>query len=86
MAADLSPSGLAQGADAGSDAVAGTHANTVKVALAQISPVYLNREETLKKVIDAVREASKGGASIMATGEALVPGMCPAPERLLREG
>lgn len=52
----------------------------VKVALAQISPVYMNREKTLEKVVAAIKESAAKGASIMATGEALVPGACAAEE------
>ena len=60
-------------------AAATTHGSSskVKVALAQLSPVYLNREETLEKVIAAIKDAASQGATIMATGEALVPGTLP---------
>ncbi|MEM7281978.1 MAG: carbon-nitrogen hydrolase family protein [Pseudomonadota bacterium] len=47
---------------------------TLKIAAAQISPVLLDRRATLSKVSDAVSEAAQGGASLVAFGEALVPG------------
>ena len=34
---------------------------TLTVALAQIAPVWLDRERTLDKVLDACREAADGG-------------------------
>ncbi|KZK75496.1 Aliphatic nitrilase [Pseudovibrio sp. W64] len=46
----------------------------IKVALAQIAPVWLKREETLKKVADAVELAGKQGCQLVTFGEALVPG------------
>jgi nitrilase len=47
---------------------------SIKVALAQIAPVWLDREATLSKVIERSGEASSRGASLVAFGEALVPG------------
>lgn len=44
------------------------------IALAQISPVWFDRERTLEKVCDSVSEAAGKGASIVGFGEALVPG------------
>lgn len=44
------------------------------VALAQISPVYLDRAATIAKVADAVRTAAGEGAKLCCFGEALVPG------------
>lgn len=46
----------------------------LRVALAQISPVWLNREATLEKVMTAMREASEQDARLVVFGEALVPG------------
>ncbi|KZL28199.1 carbon-nitrogen hydrolase family protein [Pseudovibrio sp. Ad37] len=46
----------------------------IKVALAQIAPVWLKREATLDKVIDAVELAGKQGCQLVAFGETLVPG------------
>ena len=46
----------------------------LKVALAQISPVWLNKIETLKKVENSIIEASKEQAELIVFGEGLVPG------------
>nr|WP_321232184.1 carbon-nitrogen hydrolase family protein [uncultured Psychroserpens sp.] len=48
--------------------------HTLKVALAQISPVWLNKLETLQKVENAIVEASKEQAELIVFGEGLVPG------------
>lgn len=45
----------------------------MKVALAQIAPVLLDREATLAKCIDAARAARAGGALLVAFPEAFVP-------------
>ena len=46
----------------------------IKVALAQLAPVWLDREATLKKVIDTIRQSAGENPDLMAFGEALVPG------------
>lgn len=46
----------------------------MRIALAQIAPVWLQREPTLAKVEAAVREAAAQGAGLVVFGEALVPG------------
>lgn len=46
----------------------------LSVALAQISPVWLNRAATLDKVMVAMREAKSQGARLVVFGEALLPG------------
>lgn len=46
----------------------------IKVALAQITPVWFKREATLEKVIDYVEDAAKQGCELVVFGEALVPG------------
>ena len=46
----------------------------MKVALAQIAPVLLDRGATTEKVIDATRSAGKGGADLAVFGETLLPG------------
>lgn len=46
----------------------------MKIAVAQIAPVILDREATLRRVEHAVREAASGGAKLVAFGESLVPG------------
>ena len=48
--------------------------NTLKIAMAQISPVLLNKTETLKKVANSITEAGKKGCELIVFGEALVPG------------
>jgi len=48
--------------------------NKLKVALAQISPVWLNKTETLKKVENSIIEASKENVELIVFGEGLVPG------------
>jgi len=47
---------------------------TLKVALAQIAPVWLNRTASLEKVTSSVAEAAGQGAELVVFGEALVPG------------
>jgi nitrilase len=46
----------------------------LKVGLAQIAPVWLNREATLSKVIDYIHQAKHEEIELLAFGEALVPG------------
>jgi len=48
--------------------------NTLKIAMAQISPVLLNKDETLKKVAHSISEAGEKGCELIVFGEALVPG------------
>jgi len=48
--------------------------NSLKVAMAQIAPVWLNKNETLKKVEASIKEAAEKGAELVVFGEALVPG------------
>lgn len=50
------------------------HTSMMKVALAQIAPVLLDRERTLDKVVEALHRASDAGAELVAFGETLVPG------------
>lgn len=46
----------------------------LRVALAQITPALLDRDATIERVVRAIDEAHAGGASLVAFGEALVPG------------
>ena len=46
----------------------------LKVAMAQISPVWLNRSATLQKIETAIQTAGKEGAELIVFGEALLPG------------
>ncbi|RLD28392.1 MAG: carbon-nitrogen hydrolase family protein [Bacteroidetes bacterium] len=48
--------------------------NTLKIALAQIAPVWLNKEATLQKVERSILEASKQKCELIVFGEGLVPG------------
>jgi len=47
---------------------------SMKVALAQISPVWLERDATLQKVMESIRQAGREKAQLIVFGEALVPG------------
>ena len=48
--------------------------NLLKVALAQISPVWLNKELTIKKIANSIVDASKENCELIVFGEALLPG------------
>jgi nitrilase len=48
--------------------------DTLTVGLAQIAPVWLDREHTLAKVVAAAEEAAALGCRLVAFGEALIPG------------
>ncbi|MBN7817061.1 carbon-nitrogen hydrolase family protein [Algoriphagus pacificus] len=48
--------------------------NLLKVALAQIAPVWLNKYETLEKVKNSILEAASQGCELIVFGEGLVPG------------
>lgn len=51
-----------------------TDNSTIKVGLAQIAPVWLNREATLEKIVAWVETAASKGCQLAVFGEALVPG------------
>ncbi|MBT8047325.1 MAG: carbon-nitrogen hydrolase family protein [Gammaproteobacteria bacterium] len=53
---------------------------TLKIALAQIAPVWLDREATLAKVSKQAEKAAAEGADLVVFGEALVPGYPLWPE------
>ncbi len=44
------------------------------IALAQIAPVWFDRERTLAKVADSISDAGSKGANLVTFGEGLVPG------------
>ncbi len=46
----------------------------LKVAIAQIAPVWLDREATITKMADYLRQAGEAGAQLTVFGEALLPG------------
>ena len=48
--------------------------DSLTVALAQIAPVWLDRDRTLEKVLQWAQRAADAGAQLVAFGEALVPG------------
>tara|TARA_R110002051_G_scaffold3395_1_gene18278 strand:- start:17457 stop:18413 length:957 start_codon:yes stop_codon:yes gene_type:complete len=51
-----------------------TKANELKLALAQIAPVWLNKVGTLAKIKTAIIEAAAEGAELIVFGEGLLPG------------
>jgi len=48
--------------------------NILKVALAQIAPVWLNKTATIEKIHTAISEAANEKAELIVFGEALLPG------------
>ena len=48
--------------------------NLLKVAMAQISPVWLNKEKTLIKIEKSITDAIKQKCELIVFGEALLPG------------
>ena len=48
--------------------------STLTIGLAQIAPVWFNREKTLAKICDSLTEAVAARCKLVAFGEALVPG------------
>lgn len=48
--------------------------NHLKVALGQISPVWLSKQGTLDKIKQAIEEAAQEGAELIVFGEGLLPG------------
>ncbi len=48
--------------------------NLLKVALAQISPVWLDKEETIIKINNSIIDAAKQQCELIVFGEALLPG------------
>ena len=48
--------------------------NLLKVALAQIAPVWLNKAATLEKIETTISEAANEKAELLVFGEALLPG------------
>ncbi|WP_296311190.1 carbon-nitrogen hydrolase family protein [Winogradskyella sp. UBA3174] len=47
---------------------------TLKIAMAQIAPVWLDKVATLKKIENSILEASKEKCELVVFGEALLPG------------
>ncbi len=48
--------------------------NTLKIALAQIAPVWLDKEKTLQKIESSINDAAKEGCELIVFGEGLLPG------------
>lgn len=48
--------------------------NKLNVGIAQISPIWLNREKTIDKVCNNIAEAADQDVELLVFGEALVPG------------
>ncbi len=48
--------------------------NEKKIALAQLSPVFLNKEKTVDKACEAIAEAGKNGAQLIVFPEAFISG------------
>lgn len=48
--------------------------NKLKVALAQISPVWLNKVATIQKIEQSISEAANQNCELIVFGEALLPG------------
>lgn len=46
----------------------------LNITLAQISPVWLNKDLTIEKITSSIREAAKEGSELIVFGEALLPG------------
>src|SRR5947209_1389883 len=46
----------------------------IKVAAAQLAPVLMQREATLAKACDAITEAGRSGAQLIAFPETFIPG------------
>lgn len=47
---------------------------SIKVAAAQLAPVFMQREPTLAKACDAIAEAGRNGAQLVAFPETFIPG------------
>ena len=48
--------------------------DTLTIGLAQIAPVWLDREQTLRKILDYVSRAAEQRCRLVVFGEALLPG------------
>ena len=50
------------------------HSDILKVGIVQIAPVWLNREQTLAKIVRYVNQSADEECQLVAFGEALLPG------------
>lgn len=48
--------------------------NLLKVALAQIAPIWLDKEKTLEKILASIKEAATAECELIVFGEGLLPG------------
>lgn len=48
--------------------------NNLKIALAQISPVWLDKDGTIEKIKDTIRQAAKENSELLIFGEGFLPG------------
>ena len=48
--------------------------NSLKIAMAQIAPIWLNKEKTLQKIASYIKEAGEKECDLIVFGEALLPG------------
>ena len=48
--------------------------HTMKIAAAQISPIFLNKEKTIEKACEAIAEAAKAGAKLIVFPEVFISG------------
>ncbi|MGH7908727.1 MAG: carbon-nitrogen hydrolase family protein [Thermodesulfobacteriota bacterium] len=46
----------------------------VKVAVVQASPVFMDKQKTIEKACDLIKDAGKNGAELIAFSEAFIPG------------
>ena len=46
----------------------------IKVALAQLAPVWIDRQATVNKIVDTIRQSIDENPDLMAFGEGLIPG------------
>jgi nitrilase len=51
-----------------------TKPETIRVAISQSAPVYLNRQASLDKALEILQNAAKKGAQLVAFGETWLPG------------
>ena len=48
--------------------------NTIRVAISQSAPVYHNKQASLARALDIIRQAAGSGAQLVAFGETWFPG------------
>jgi nitrilase len=48
--------------------------NTLTIAMAQIAPVWLNKEKTIEKIKSYISQAANKGSELVVFGESLLPG------------